>query len=66
MEHLGFIFFSSAEYCKATHNFMILMNFQQLKKKRFRGFSTHFVVFRELICLFTKHKKWGKHIYDFV
>ena len=43
-------------------NFMISMNFQQLKKKRFRGFSTHFVVFRELICLFTKYKNWGKHI----
>ena len=42
------------------------MNFQQLKKKKFRGFSTHFVVFRELICLFTKYKKWEKHIYDFV
>ena len=40
------------------------MNFQQLKKKKFRGFSTHFVVFRELICLFTKYKKWEKHIYD--
>ena len=38
------------------------MNFQQLKKKKFRGFSTHFVVFRELICLFTKYKNWGKHI----
>ena len=47
-------------------NFMISMNFQQLKKKKFRGFSTHFVVFRELIRLFTKCKKWERHIYDFV
>ena len=38
------------------------MNLQQLKKKKIRGFSTHFVVFRELICLFTKYKNWGKHI----
>ena len=36
------------------------MNFQQIKKKKFRGFSTHFVVFLELICLFTKYKKWEK------
>ena len=39
------------------------MNFQQLKKKKFRGFSTHFVVFRELVRLFTKYKKWERHIY---
>ena len=39
------------------------MNFQQLKKEKFRGFSTHFVVFRELVRLFTKYKKWERHIY---
>ena len=46
-------------------NFMISMNFQQLKKEKFRGFSTYFVVFRELIRLFTKYKKWERHIHDF-
>ena len=45
-------------------NFMISINFQQLKKIKFRSFSSHFAVFRELICLFTKYKKWEKHIYD--
>ena len=39
------------------------MNFKQLKKKKFRGFSTHFVVLRELVCLFTKYKKLERHIY---
>ena len=39
------------------------MNFQQLKRKKFRGFSTHFVVFRELVCLFRKYKIWERHIY---
>ena len=41
------------------------MNFQQLKKEKFRGFSTYFVVFRELIRLFTKYKKLERHIHYF-
>ena len=41
----------------------MLMNFQQLKKKEFRGFSTHFGVCRELVRLFTKYKKWQRRIY---
>ena len=39
------------------------MKFQQLKKKKFRGFSTHFLVFRELVRVFRKYKKWERHIY---
>ena len=35
-------------------------------KKKFRSFSNHFVVFRKSIRLFTKYKKWERHIYDFV
>ena len=39
------------------------MNFQQLKKKEIRGFSTHFVVCRELDRLLAKYKKWERRIY---
>ena len=43
-----------------------LYDINEFSAIKFRGFSTRFVVFRELICLFTKYKKWEKHIYDIV
>ena len=45
MEHLGFIFFFISQILLGNLlNFMISMNFQQLKKNKFRGFSTHFSI----------------------
>ena len=48
MEHLDFIFFIELNFLL---NFMISASFQQLKKKKkkFRGFSTHFVEFQVLM-----------------
>ena len=66
MEHLSFIFFSSAKYCRQPIKLYDINESSASKKEKFRGLSAHLVVFRELIYLFTKYRKWGKHIYDFV